>query len=171
MVSQTVQTLYLRCCFLQFLPIFRKANKTFHLQGFPAWLFQILAWAVSLFLCHSRFPMQQAWSGKKSSVHTSAKAKGELTKKRLHSTWPGCLFSFAAMTRIKRIVLLFDVAGSGPKALSGQVLCHSLKLINNMWHELWGFTGVGGSVGSSPLAPVVTGQRAVASDWSRAPLN
>ena len=52
------------------------------------------------------------------------------------------MFSFAAIARIKRIVLLLDVTGSGLKALSVEVLCCGLKLMTDMSHELRGFTGV-----------------------------
>ena len=58
------------------------------------------------------------------------------------------MFFFAAIARIKRIVLLLDVTGSGLKALSVEVLCYGLKLMTEMSHELRGFTGVARSVES-----------------------
>lgn len=58
------------------------------------------------------------------------------------------VFFFAAIARVKRIILLLDVNDRGLKALSVEVVCYSLELITDMSQELRGFTGVGHSVES-----------------------
>lgn len=58
------------------------------------------------------------------------------------------MFFFAAIARVKRIILLLDVNDCGLKALSVEVVCYSVELITDTSQELRGFTGVGHSVES-----------------------